>query len=123
MAERSESYGMLIVMACRACAQKPIPTLVFRFRGHYNLLPEGHAEPLHSGSTAPTKKNKRLYGPHTDMPLGFWPKNFLTVLVRLAPRTLAAASHGNFTKEPVAKTKPAVTVPAPTTMVKAYAIA
>jgi hypothetical protein len=93
------------------CA-KVIPTSVSRLSGHYNTLPGGHAAPLHSGLTASAKKNERLRGPQTDMPLGFLPKDFLSVPVRPPPGTLAAPC--NSTKEPVAEATPVATVPAPT---------
>jgi hypothetical protein len=95
------------------CA-KVIPTSVSRLSGHYNALPGGHAAPLHSGLIAPAKKNERLRGPQTDMPLGFLPKDFLSVPVRPPPGTLGAPS--NSTKEPVAEATPIVTVPAPTSV-------
>jgi hypothetical protein len=50
------------------------------------------------------------------MPLGFLPKDFLSVPVRPPPGTLAAPS--NSTKEPVAEATPVVTVPAPTPVVE-----
>jgi hypothetical protein len=97
------------------CA-KVIPTSVSRLSGHYNTLPGGHAAPLHSGLTAPAKKNERLRGPQTDMPLGFLPKDFLSVPARPPPGTLGAPS--NSTKEPVAEATPVVIVPAPTPVVE-----
>jgi hypothetical protein len=93
-----------------------IPTLVSRLSGQYNTLPGGHALPLHSGLTAPTKKNERLREPQTDMPLGFLPKDFLRVPVRPPPGTLDAPS--NSIKEPVAEATPVVTTPVLTPMVK-----
>jgi hypothetical protein len=98
------------------CA-KGIPTSVSCLSGHYNTLPGGHsAAPLHSELTAPAKKNERLREPQTDMPLGFLPKDFLSVHVRPPPGTLAAPN--NSTKEPVAKATPVMTVPAPTPVVE-----
>jgi hypothetical protein len=97
------------------CA-KVIPTLVSRLSNHYNTLPGGHAAPLHSGLTAPAKKNERLRRPQTDMPLGFLPKDFLSVPVRPPPGTLGAPSKS--TKEPVAAATPVVTVPASTPVVE-----
>jgi hypothetical protein len=97
------------------CA-KVIPTSVSRFSGHYNTLPGGHAAPLHSGLTAPAKKNERLRGPQTDMPLGFLPKDFLAVPVRPPPGTLGAPS--NSTKEPVAEATPVPTVHKPPPVVE-----
>jgi hypothetical protein len=97
------------------CA-KVIPTSVSRLSGHYATLPGGHAAPLHSRLTAPAKKNERFRGPQTDMPLGFLPKDFLSVPVRPPPGTLAAPS--NSTKEPVAEATPVATVPAPTPVVE-----
>jgi hypothetical protein len=97
------------------CA-KVMPTSVSRLSGHYNTLPGGHAAPLHSRLSAPAKKNERLRGPQTGMPLGFLPKDFLRVPVRPSPGTLAAPS--NSTKELVAKVTPVATVPAPTPVVE-----
>jgi hypothetical protein len=115
MAELQELWDAHYDSMQGLCA-KVIPTSVSRFSGHYNTLPGGHAAPLHSGLTAPAKKNERLRGPQTDMPLGFLPKDFLAVPVRPPPGTLAAPS--NSTKEPVAKATPVMTAPAPPMVVE-----